>query len=400
MGLYLAKCSPAASKTHIFDLNDVELLHVMKFLSPKDLYSFSRVCKRFAILFRIKVRSNRSLININRHLTASLLNMSMIKMYKSRITPYVEISIDYRKLLNTLILHMQHIESLWLDGCIDINDNNVYLVGDYLPNLRNLWLFNLNVSDRGLETLFKFSPRLRRLALKSLDVHGKCFQTINSELISLSILLCWGPDNEGQRIITNKLSESLQELIIVNKGFQGDNVANNVIDKFSKIETLILRVRINPATVLRLRQLPNLRHLQLFLDEIRPREVAFFHTMNNIKSLHLEFGSASDQSLAQVLLRFPNVEVLNIRSETRPESTTEQIDAICNLQLLKKLTITTFRIFENGEQFSRLANCEQLHSVKIGYVHRECVHQIVSAFTRSANQIRKKAVEMKIDPHY
>ncbi|RWS21070.1 hypothetical protein B4U80_14185 [Leptotrombidium deliense] len=212
-------------KLRLDQLNDPELLQVMSYLSPSDMLNFGLVCQRFLNLFQTKMRSNQSIRNVNKSISSSSICSSLFNEYKSMFRSNIDVSLNYGKFLNVLILYMPRVKHIWLDGCYGINDRNLYLLGDYMPCLTSLWLFNANVSDAGLERFFRFAPNLEKLALKSVECRGSCFNSIGNRVKSLIFLLCWGPEMSGYQILANKISNTLEELTIVNKGINGDEIA-------------------------------------------------------------------------------------------------------------------------------------------------------------------------------
>jgi len=91
-----------------------------------------------------------------------------------------------------------------------ISDKSLLSIANYLPNIKNLVLHTLDITDHGMKEISKHCHKLQVLSLQeSVEITNKTLQNLSKgcpELIAINLEKCLQITSQGLRILSNSCS--------------------------------------------------------------------------------------------------------------------------------------------------------------------------------------------------
>ncbi|RWS00513.1 hypothetical protein B4U79_16855 [Dinothrombium tinctorium] len=394
------------SKESSFErLTDDVLMKIVSFVAFKDMPSLRCTSKRLNSICGQQLLSRSVLVN-----EGFFDFKQQCYLYENGIfNKEMKIRLTYAKMLNLLKKTLPNVRSLALVAVDGLFDENVHIIGEYLPNLQNLFIFEKNdhLKDSGLSRLFPKCPNLQRVWIHGIGLDGSCFKSL-SKITYFSYMPYYNSFIET--IDLTMLVSSLQTLRIHSKNHFSfpkhflphcDHLKSLSIPIFD--ETQFATILNNISVVGRVSKLGVAIHFQLeseLLQTLLPN-----HAIKNLSFKFLSF--VSTENIGELLQRFPNVEHLCLKLK-RPgnHSRNEVVDInqllsiISNVQRLQTLELCVRK--EHNAKSLRintllsLLNIERLRDLQIGYLWAEEVNEIIACVQDYYSQRSDKRVKISL----
>ncbi|RWS09287.1 hypothetical protein B4U79_18127 [Dinothrombium tinctorium] len=400
-------------RTTILHLKEDEILKIMSYLSLKDLRSFGQTCKQLNAVFKRYIRGATTVINesytsnqygdfwFDGPFRLRWINSKYEKYYKSIFSSGLSLSLRFNQFLSVITTYLVNVQYLYLDRCEDITDNDAYLLGYHLPNLKTLCLFRLNIRDGGLTTLFQRLQRLKNLFLLNMPCNGSCFSSLGASIKSLQLVNCYRIEYEFFQLLGER--PALQELVVTNElsRLPIDDSFNNMLNTFTNLRTLNIHFNVSSSILSYLNNFHQLENIKFCFASINISHISNLKVLN-VKTATLAFKRVSDNDLSLTVKCFPNVEHLSLIVMCEALKITYTSNAISSLKFLKNLTFCKFEKWHKLTNFSNLFDAPNLRKVIIGNLAIKTVYKIVENLcsTREVSNDEPRLTVVLATQHY
>ncbi|RWS23034.1 hypothetical protein B4U80_13446 [Leptotrombidium deliense] len=343
-------------------LPDCVLLMIFSHLTITEIGVALNVCKRWNELCFWEIKRRKTLFIAGSEVQESNDGKFMMSLFNQRDL----LSVEFSFAIDLLKIVLQDIRSLALCDTNGFKDENLYLVGKYLPNLKKLWLEEHEVSDESLAALFTYCSNLESLILCAPHITGSCFRFLPP--LKQFISSDFNFEEENIETLYERVSPTLKAFgfFFFDSGFESlCQMSKNL--QTLRIDCIEITKQDTPAFVTFLKSLHRIEKLFIFdFPLLLTEDLESLPTYLSIKSLFLEFHDKNtDENFALILSKFPNLEKLEFHIHCRESKDLQlfnTLQALLNLSKLRELSID-YNIY--ADFVTSLLNCQTLRKLQI-----------------------------------
>ncbi|RWS27826.1 hypothetical protein B4U80_12837 [Leptotrombidium deliense] len=359
------------------ELPDGVLLDILSRLSTKQVSRVGLLCRRLYVICKDELKRRSSLIVTSRNPEENFESLNgdcNAFMFGSD-----SINASFPQTLHLLRISLVNIRYLRLHYCDGINDENVFFVGKYLPNLKKLWISDMGLTDEGLSILFTHCDVLETLILGAFQMNGSCFKYLPP--LKNFTIEHFEFDSQCFELLSKRLTNTLEKFsfyFYFHKHYESFNdwILEKFLNHFPKLKTF--KWYCNP-TLFDYRTIdgeiayPSFYFFLSTINEIEELALSYCPTLPlqqlrhlpkfySLKSLSVGFyNDTSDDCFAELVSKFPNLERLHF-SASRLDTFVKSIDAIKHLHSLRELSLQ-YQGFQ--QELQLLFDCKSLRKLKI-----------------------------------
>ncbi|RWS07985.1 hypothetical protein B4U79_19039 [Dinothrombium tinctorium] len=385
---------------NLLSLSDDVLLNILSYLSIKEVTALRRVCRRLHTLSAIRLNNERTFDNYD--CSKNLAKLRFVEENCPNLVSFdmTDVPLNFSKLTIRLRNSFECIRKLILCESRDVNNSNIHLIGDCLPNLTVLYLADLKVTDNGFTSLFSKCERLVELKLRRLSFSGSCFAAFRDHLLSLTLTLCDSVTEEGFRCLCDGRGKYLTrfELMAVPRGAINQHIYNQIAANFRCLKVFKFNVFHDKINALSLNSFPDLEIFDLTISHLNFKNDRHINSqMQKIRQINLSIETFTDKTISHILTQTPHLEELNLWIRDSKMKLNRTLNAISKLTRLRRLSFHNIYMWLNSIRWTHiLQNCPQIIHFSISHVSSPKFDEIIEYFILNAKKRPKEHFKVSL----